>query len=133
MSNGITDAGRRDAVVVNRSVLGPLSRTLELISQGDLIEAARAAYARATAGFDAVLCPTAPILPPHAQRLLDDADYYKAENLLALRNTRVANLMDLPAVTLPTGTPSCGIMLCGHTGQDDRLLRVAAVAEAALA
>jgi aspartyl-tRNA(Asn)/glutamyl-tRNA(Gln) amidotransferase subunit A len=40
--------------------------------------------------------------------------------------------MDLPAVSLPTGTPSCGIMLCGHTGQDDRLLRVAAQAEAAL-
>ena len=93
----------------------------------------RATWAAATAGYDAIIMPTAPILPPHAQRLLDDGGYYVRENLLALRNTRVANLMDLPAVSLPTGTPSCGIMLCGHTGQDDRLLRVAVVAEAALA
>ena len=63
------------------------------------------------AGYDAVVLPTSPILPPNAERLMVDQDYYVADNLLALRNTRIANMMDLCALTLPTGQPSCGITL----------------------
>jgi len=92
----------------------------------------RAAWRRRVAGYDAMLMPSAPILPPDADRLMNDAAYYVTENLLALRNTRVGNLMGLCAVTLPTGTPSCGIMLCGLPMQEERLLRVAAATEAAL-
>ncbi len=92
----------------------------------------RAAWAARMAGFDAVLMPTAPNLPPNAQRLLNDGDYYVMENLLTLRNTRVGNLMGLAAITLPTGVPSCGIMLCGQAMGEDRLLRIAKAAEAAL-
>ena len=36
------------------------------------------------------------------------------------------------AVTLPTGVPSCGLMLCGKPFGEERLLRVAGAAEAAL-
>ena len=93
----------------------------------------RAAYADATLGADAVILPTAPNTPPEAKRLMQDGPFYVAQNLLALRNTRIANLLDLPSVTLPTGTASCGIMLNGHGGQDARLLRLAAAAERALA
>ncbi|WP_341369007.1 amidase family protein [Yoonia sp. BS5-3] len=93
----------------------------------------RKQYATETAQFDAVIMPTAPILPPHAQRLLDDDDYYKSENLLALRNTRVANLLNLCSVTLPTGVPSCGIMFNGQTGAEAALLRLCTAAERALA
>ncbi|MDP5306715.1 amidase [Paracoccus spongiarum] len=83
-------------------------------------------------GFDAVILPTVPILPPDAARLMQEQDYYVRANLLTLRNTRIANLLALPAVTLPTGHPGCGIMLMGHVGRDRHLLRVAAGAEAAL-
>ncbi|PVA09939.1 amidase [Pelagivirga sediminicola] len=93
----------------------------------------RAHWAARMAGFDAVLMPTAPNLPPDVQRLLEGGDYYVTENLLTLRNTRVGNLMGLAAITLPTGVPSCGIMLCGQAMGEDRLLRVAKAAEAALA
>ena len=93
----------------------------------------REIYAKATAGFDAVILPSSPIMPPNAQKLLDDDEYYVTENLLALRNTRVANLMDVPAITLPTGHASCGIMLNGHNMCEERLLRVATAAEKALA
>ncbi|MBV2358888.1 amidase [Thalassococcus sp. CAU 1522] len=86
----------------------------------------------ATAGFDAVLCPTAPNLPPKTDRLMEQGDYYVTENLLTLRNTRVGNLMGLCAVTLPTGTASCGLMLMGAPMAEDRLLRFAAAAEQAL-
>ncbi len=81
------------------------------------------------AGYDAVLCPSTPILPPNMDRLLTDGDYYVTENLLALQNTRVGNLMGLCAVSLPTGTPSCGVMLFGKPLQEERLLRIAAAAE----
>lgn len=94
-------------------------------------EVARLWRAR-TAEFDAVLAPTTPNLPPSGERLLTDNDYYVTENLLTLRNTRVGNLMGLSAVTLPTGVPSCGLMLMGAPMGEARLLRVAAAAERAL-
>jgi aspartyl-tRNA(Asn)/glutamyl-tRNA(Gln) amidotransferase subunit A len=94
------------------------------------LEGLRAAWQARVAGYDAVLMPTAPNLPPDHDRLMSDEDYYVTENLLTLRNTRVGNLMGLCAVTLPTAVPSCGIMLCGGPFEEERLLRVAAAAEA---
>ena len=96
------------------------------------LERLRAGWRARVAGYDAVLMPSAPNLPPEHDRLLSDEDYYVTENLLTLRNTRVANLMGLCAVTLPTGSPSCGLMLCGAPFGEERLLRVAAAVEAAL-
>ena len=93
----------------------------------------RTIWASKTAGYDAVLLPTAPILPPDAARLLADMNYFVAENLLALRNTRIANLMNLCALTLPTNQPSCGISLMAAAGQETRLLRLGMAAERALA
>ena len=92
----------------------------------------RADWARLVAGFDAVILPTVPILPPEAARLATEPDFFTAENLLALRNTRIANLLGLPAISLPTGQPACGIMLMGRAGHDRGLLTIAAAAEAAL-
>ncbi len=96
------------------------------------LEALRASWAARTAGFDAVILPTAANMPPDAARLMEDGEYYVAENLLTLRNTRVGNLMGLAAITLPTGVPSCGVMLCGVAHGEERLLRVARAAELAL-
>jgi aspartyl-tRNA(Asn)/glutamyl-tRNA(Gln) amidotransferase subunit A len=92
----------------------------------------RKQYTAATAQFDAVIMPTAAMLPPNAERLLTDEDYYKSENLLALRNTRIANLLDVCSMTLPTGVPSCGIMLNGQNGTEAALLRLCSAAERAL-
>ncbi|WP_134724999.1 amidase [Paracoccus luteus] len=92
----------------------------------------RAEWAAAAAGFDAVILPTVAILPPDAARLERDAAFFAAENLLALRNTRIGNLLGLPAITLPTARPACGIMLMGAARADRALLRVAAAAEGAL-
>ena len=96
------------------------------------LEGLRAAWHARTAGYDAVLMPAAPNLPPDHDRLMADEPYYAAENLLTLRNTRVGNLMGLCAVTLPAGGPSCGLMLCGAPDQEERLLRLAGAAEAVL-
>ena len=96
------------------------------------LDALRSAWTTRVRGYDAVLMPSAPILPPDAARLMTDDTYYVTENLLALRNTRVGNLMGLCAMTLPTGTPSCGVMLCGTAFGEERLLAVASSVEAAL-
>ncbi|MES2143797.1 MAG: amidase family protein [Pseudomonadota bacterium] len=96
------------------------------------LDTLRQTFARRIATVDAVILPTSPILPPDARRLLDDAAYYAGENLLALRNTRIANLLDMPVLTLPTARPSCGISFMMQAGAESRLLRLGAAAEQAL-
>ncbi|MCC0071042.1 MAG: amidase [Rhodobacteraceae bacterium] len=97
------------------------------------LRALREVWATRTAAFDAVLLPTTPNLPPETERLLADEAYFAAENLLALRNTRIGSLMGLCALTLPTGVPMTGIMLLGRPMGEERLLRLGAAAERALA
>jgi aspartyl-tRNA(Asn)/glutamyl-tRNA(Gln) amidotransferase subunit A len=97
------------------------------------LETIRANWADLTAGFDAILLPTSPILPPDAHRLMTDNAYYVTENLLALRNTRIGNLMGGCVLTLPTAQPSCGISIMAGPGQEERLLRLGTAAERALA
>lgn len=96
------------------------------------LEAIRRLWAERVSVFDAALLPTSPILPPDANRLMTDDAYYVTENLLALRNTRIGNLMGVCALTLPTSQPSCGITLMGAAGGEARLLRLGAAAERAL-
>jgi aspartyl-tRNA(Asn)/glutamyl-tRNA(Gln) amidotransferase subunit A len=108
-------------------------KAADFVALWQRLRALRADYRRATASYDAVLIPSAANLPPNVDRLDSDDDYFVTENLLTLRNTRVGNLMGLCAITLPTGTPSTGIMLMGAPGSDARLLRLAAAAEMALA
>jgi aspartyl-tRNA(Asn)/glutamyl-tRNA(Gln) amidotransferase subunit A len=93
----------------------------------------RQVWAAEVAAYDAVLLPTVPNLPPEIDRLMTDPDYYVTENLLTLRNTRVGNLMGLSGLTLPTGFASCGLMMLGAPMGEERLLRLGAAAEAALA
>ena len=68
-------------------------------------------------------------MPPNTERLLADEAYYTTENLLTLRNTRIANMLGLCALTLPTNTPSAGISLMVGPMEEDRLLRLGVAAE----
>lgn len=97
------------------------------------LETLRQIWTARTSAFDAVVLPTSPILPPDANRLMTDDSYYVAENLLALRNTRIGNLMDACVLTLPTSQPSCGLSLMCPPGHEARLLRLGTAAERALA
>ncbi|MDJ0993375.1 MAG: amidase family protein [Dinoroseobacter sp.] len=92
----------------------------------------RARWANRVAGYDAVLTPSAPILPPDRARLLTDPDYYMTENLLALRNTRIGNLMGLCALSLPTGIPACGMQVLAPGFGEARLLRLGVAIETVL-
>jgi len=103
------------------------------LSLWDELRDLRDAYDDWMAGFDAVLSPGAANMPPDADRLMTDDLYYKDQNLLTLRNTRVANLMGGASLALPTGVPSVGILVNVSAGSDARLLRIGAAVEAALA
>ncbi len=100
----------------------------EYVQSWQQLDTLRAGYLARTAGYDAVLLPTGPTLPPETQRLLSDEAYFAERNLLALRNTRIANLMGLCAITLPTERHHCGFMMMGKPFGETALLRLAAAA-----
>lgn len=127
------EPGKMYPEILERFQLGKNVSGPEYVANWARLNKVRKAYDAATAGYDAVITPAAPTLPPDLTRLKLEHDYYVEENLLALRNTRVGNLMGLCGVVLPTGVPSCGIQFLGAPGLDTRLLRIAAAAEAALA
>lgn len=104
----------------------------DYISAHQKLEKLRRAYADKTTGYDGVLCPTSPILPPNAKKLLEDDAYYVRQNLLALRNTRIGNLMGVPGLSMPTGIPSVGLQILGHASGEQQLLRIGAAVETAL-
>ncbi len=119
--------------ILQRFRIGKTVMAADYVAAWQMLDRCRRAYLKATAGFDAVVIPSCPIMPPNAERLAKDHDYFVTENLLTLRNTRIGNLMGLCAVTLPTGLPSTGIMLMGAPNTEERLLRLSLAAEAALA
>ncbi|MGH7210919.1 MAG: amidase, partial [Acetobacteraceae bacterium] len=85
----------------------------------------------ATAGFDAVLAPTMPIVPPRIEALAKDEGYLRA-NALVLRNTFLVNFLDRCAISVPMHRPGeapAGLMLIGETMGDARLFAVAAAVE----
>jgi aspartyl-tRNA(Asn)/glutamyl-tRNA(Gln) amidotransferase subunit A len=118
--------------ILERFRQGAAHSGVDYVQAWQAIARLRKAYLAATAGYDAVILPTAPILPPNKVRLLSDEAYYVTENLLALRNTRIGNLLGLTGLTLPTGVPSAGILLQTPPNTEAKLLRIGVAAEAAL-
>ncbi len=104
----------------------------EYVRAWQVLDECRAAWNARVAGYDAVILPSAPIMPPNVERLETDQDYYISENLLALHNTRIGNVLGLSAISLPTGHPSCGVILMGKPFAEEALLRVAAACETVL-
>lgn len=104
----------------------------DFVAAWEKLRAAREVWTARVAGFDAVIAPTAPILPPDRDRMLSDHDYYVTENLLALRNTRVGNVLGLSALTVPTGVAACGMMVLGKPMGEAALLRIGAAVEKAI-
>ncbi len=93
-----------------------------------------AAIAPRTAGIDAVVLPTCPIVPPSLAEVAEDRGYNRI-NMALLRNTSVGNFLDRCAISLPCHRPGeapVGLMLMGEHDGDARLFAVAAAVEAAL-
>lgn len=91
---------------------------------------------RALEPFDAVLCPTVPIVAPTIAQLESSDEAYFGANRLLLRNPFVVNWLDGCAFSLPCQAPGelpVGLMIAGPHGADARVAEVALAAEAALA
>ena len=105
----------------------------DYVAAWNSLNALRRDYLSETSGVDAVLLPTCPMMPPERARLETDPDFYVERNLKTLRNTRIGNLMGLPGLTLPTDTPSVGLLVQTPPRTEARLLRLGAAIESALA
>ncbi len=113
----------------------------EHMSAADYVELVQArariiaAIAPRTAPFDAVICPTCPLVPPRIAEVDDEKDYNRI-NMALLRNTSVGNFLDRCSISIPChaeGEAPVGLMLTGEHMGDARLFAVAAAVEAALA
>jgi aspartyl-tRNA(Asn)/glutamyl-tRNA(Gln) amidotransferase subunit A len=119
-------------------------RILKLIMRGrdfpapdylDLLrtrEAMMNSVAAETAALDAMIMPTIPIVAPRIDAIGDDAEYMRVNTLL-LRNTRVANFLDVCAISVPChalGEMPVGLMLQGASAADKSLFAIAASIEA---
>lgn len=104
----------------------------------DLLQLRRAAIAdfnAAMQGFDALIMPTSPLIPPRIADLESDAEYMR-QNLMTLRNTLIINILDGCSISLPMHQPGaapCGLMLSAIGGSDHRLFDLAAAVERELA
>ena len=127
---------RLDPRVAARMVLG---RDILAADYYQLLRNRQAWRMRAEAalqGFDALLCPTVPLLAPALAPLVSSDEAFFTANRLLLRNTFVINFMDGCSISLPCHQPGelpVGLMLSAAGGQDAALLGVALSVEAALA
>ena len=90
-----------------------------------------ASFDAATRGYDAVVLPTVPIVPPRVDELEDEREYNRI-NLHILRNTALGNFLDRCAISVPchrAGDAPVGLMLMGETLGDTRLFAIAAAVE----
>lgn len=81
---------------------------------------------------DVVMTPTIAIAPPTIEAMRH-TDAYRHANLLTLRNTSIANLLDLCALSMPVGADSLGLpvglqLMCANR-QERRLLAIGRAVE----
>jgi aspartyl-tRNA(Asn)/glutamyl-tRNA(Gln) amidotransferase subunit A len=87
------------------------------------------------APYDALVCPTVPIVAPEIEPLVSSDEAFFRVNGLLLRNTFAINFMDGCSFSLPchdAGELPVGLMLSASGGDDSRLASVALAVEAAL-
>jgi aspartyl-tRNA(Asn)/glutamyl-tRNA(Gln) amidotransferase subunit A len=90
-----------------------------------------AQFAAELAPYDALMCPTVPMVAPPIQPLLDSDELFFKTNGLLLRNTAVFNAADGCAISLPCHTDGLpvGLMLGHGNMKDGRVLTAARAVE----
>jgi aspartyl-tRNA(Asn)/glutamyl-tRNA(Gln) amidotransferase subunit A len=91
---------------------------------------------RQTAGFDAVLSPTLPIVATKIVDVAESADEYRRVNMLLLRNASVVNFLDGCALSIPChadGEAPVGLMVAGPRMGDAALLSIGLAVEQVVA
>jgi len=130
------DGARFDQRVAQRMALGQGVSAADYLT---MIDQRRAWIARSNGvmqGFDAVMCPTVPMVAPAIDATCASDAAFFAANRLLLRNTFAINYWDGCAISMPCQAPGdlpVGLMLARANGDDADLLGVALAIEAALA
>ena len=76
--------------------------------------------------YDCILMPTIPILPPKIKDVTNNEKLYDKYNMLALRNTRIGNVLPMCSISLPCpGSLPIGLMLSMPIGKDNKLINLA--------
>ena len=88
------------------------------------LEKTKEVFLKKTFGYDAIIAPSSPIKPPKTQKLIEDFNFFTEQNILALRNTRMANSLNLCSLTVPLKTNFSGFMLFCHPNEEDKLMRI---------
>ena len=121
-----------DPRVVARMMLGKGISAQDYLALHNRRRAWIAAAQQTLHGFDAMLCPTVPMVAPLTEPLLKDDEAFFKVNRLLLRNPSAINYMDGCAWSLPcheVGELPVGLMVSGLAGKDAHLARVALALE----
>lgn len=129
------DTSRIDPRVLLRMMQGKGVSAADYLGLCDRRKAWQARMNQRLQDFDALICPTVPMVaPPIADLLHDDEAFFRVNRLL-LRNPFVVNFWDGCAFSLPCYLPGelpMGVMLSAGHGQDAHLAGLALLVEAAL-
>jgi len=93
----------------------------------------RKSYNQRTRFYDAVIAPMTPNRAPVIKPLMEDFGLFWDINLRSLSNTRIGNMFDLCALTLPTATIGAGFMLMSAPGSEEKLLQMGMAKEPVVA
>lgn len=130
------DQAAYDPLVLERVERG---RAVSAADYLDMLEARKviiAAVEKQTAGFDAVLFPTVPIVAPKISDVSSSRDEYRRVNVLLLRNTSITNFLDGCALSIPChgeGEAPVGLMLAAPRMGDEALLSMGLAVERVVA
>ncbi len=125
-------AQKIDHRVVARMILGKGISAQDYLELHNRRQAWIASAQQTLQGFDAMLCPTVPMVAPLTEPLLKDDDAFFKVNRLLLRNPSAINYMDGCAWSLPcheAGELPVGLMVSSVADQDAHLARVALALE----
>ena len=130
------DGARFDQRVAQRMALGQGVSAADYLTMIDQRNAWIGRSNQVLQSFDAVICPTVPMVAPAIDATCASDVAFFAANRLLLRNTFAINYWDGCAISLPCQAPGdlpVGLMLALANGHDAELLGVAKAIEAALA
>ncbi len=124
-----------DHRVAQRMMLGSTVTAQQYIALQDARREWIGRVEKALEGFDAVLCPTIPIVAPEIAALLASDDAFFKANGLLLRNTFAFNFLDGCSFSVPCHQGDelpMGLMISSVNGDDARLATAALAIEATL-
>lgn len=129
-----TAGDRYDPLIRERIEAGKNGPAWRYAAARDALARRAVLYAAELEGYDAVVCPTTPMLPPTLEQLAD-RETYLAQNKRSFAYTELANRLGVPSISVPinqSGAAGVGLLLTGKSHLDTDLFYVATALDAAL-